>query len=443
MLNIRYTYRLITAFLKRFKVIILLGVFFGIATFFLFRTLIPKISLQKTEIYGITGRHHIEDLPFLILDHISDGLTGVDKNGVAYPKLASSWETIDKGKTWIFKLKDTKWQDGEKVTSDQINYEFSDVNIERPDDETIIFVLKEPFSPFPSVVSKPVFKKGLLGTGDWQVDKITISAGFVQNLTLIKNENKEIKYKKIFKFYPTDGQTKLAYKLGEIDIIDNTINSSLFESWKNTKIESYYEKNQIVTIFFNVQDETLSEKSIRQALHYAIDKDSFEGERALGPISEISWVFNPQVKNYDYDQDRARKLLEDLPEEMINNLEIKLVSSPPLLDVADNISKDWAEIGIKSVVQVSSVIPSNFQVFLAIFEVPKDPDQYPIWHSTQAETNITAYSSPRIDKLLEDGRSELNSDNRKKIYLDFQRFLIEDSPAAFLYYPSVYTIKRI
>ena len=33
-------------------------------------------------------------------------------------------------------------------------------------------------------------------------------------------------------------------------------------------------------------------------------------------------------------------------------------------------------------------------------------------------------------------------EDRKKTYLDFQRFLLEDSPAAFLYYPTTYTIAR-
>jgi peptide/nickel transport system substrate-binding protein len=79
---------------------------------------------------------------------------------------------------------------------------------------------------------------------------------------------------------------------------------------------------------------------------------------------------------------------------------------------------------------------------LAILDTPDDPDQYSIWHSTQEATNITHYENPRIDKLLEDGRSEIDLASRRRIYLDFQRFLVEDSPAAFLYYPATYTVSR-
>ena len=106
------------------------------------------------------------------------------------------------------------------------------------------------------------------------------------------------------------------------------------------------------------------------------------------------------------------------------------------------IAKDWEKVGIKVNLQVISQIPSDYQAFLAIFDIPDDPDQYSMWHSTQTATNITRYQDPRIDKLLEDGRSEINIDARKRIYFDFQRFLVEDSPAVFLYYPTIYTIGR-
>jgi peptide/nickel transport system substrate-binding protein len=186
----------------------------------------------------------------------------------------------------------------------------------------------------------------------------------------------------------------------------------------------------------------LSEKSLRQALTYAIDKKSFEGERAYGPISPDSWAYNPQVKTYSYDPDRAKELIEELPEEQTANMEIKLVTTPVLLPQAEKIAKFWEEVGVKTVLQVSSGVPADYQALLAVFDIPKDPDQYSIWHSTQPATNISNYQSPRIDKLLEDGRLELITEERRKIYLDFQRYLVEDSPAAFLYHPISYTVNR-
>ncbi len=438
MLSLRYFIRLLNAFLARFKAVLLIGIFLGALLFLALRFIGPLLWGTSVEKMGLTGRYHTDNLPNFILESVGDGLTKVNETGIVEPNLAKSWETPDKGKTWVFHLKDNIfWQDGKEVTSETINYQFSDVTIERPDSKTIIFKLQDPFSPFPVVVSRPVFKKGLLGTGEWEVTKATIAGGFVQKLVLV-NEEKD---KKIYKFYPTEERAKTAYKLGEVNTLVNIFNPTPFDTWKTTEIIPEVDQGNVVAIFFNTQDAFLSEKSLRQALAYAIKKD-FEGKRALSPISPNSWAYNPQVKSYFYDIDRAEELLEDFPEEVRESLNIKLVTTPTLLPIAEKITQDWQKAGIKTTAQVYSGIPTDYQAFLAIFNYPTDPDQYSIWHSTQESTNISHYQNPRIDKLLEDGRVELDLEERKKIYLDFQRFLVEDSPAAFLYHPISYKITR-
>jgi len=86
-------------------------------------------------------------------------------------------------------------------------------------------------------------------------------------------------------------------------------------------------------------------------------------------------------------------------------------------------------------------LPTDYQIFLGDFSIPKDPDQYTLWHS-EGPDNITHYKDLRIDKLLEDGRKTIDVNQRKSIYDDFQKFLLEDAPAVFLYYPNEYTITR-
>ncbi|MCG2691827.1 hypothetical protein L6272_03300, partial [Microgenomates group bacterium] len=92
-------------------------------------------------------------------------------------------------------------------------------------------------------------------------------------------------------------------------------------------------------------------------------------------------------------------------------------------------------------VKIVNSIDPDFQALLVAQEIPLDPDQHALWHSTQ-DTNITHYSDLKIDKLLEDGRKISDQAKRKEIYQDFQRFLLEDSPAIFLSYPTTYTISR-
>jgi len=434
----KYYIKLIIAILLRFKGIILISILFGIISFFLIRFSTTYFFQGSSEKIGITGRYHSTELPYFLLELISDGLTKLDDSLLPQPSISSSWETPDNGKTWIFNIKrDLSWHDETQLISSNINYDFGDVEIETPDENTISFKLQNPYSPFPTFVSRPVFTKGLIGTGNWKVKKISVVGSYVQEITLVNQNSDE----KIFKFYPTTDRTKLAYKLGEVDTVVNLLNPSPFDNWNTSKIEKETKRSQVVTLFYNNQDKLLSDKSVRQALTYAINKEAL-GTRAISSISPNSWAYNPQVKNYKYDIGKANKTIDDLPKELREGLVINLVTSPVLLDVAENIAKDWENIGLKSQILVSSIIPNDFQTYLTIFDIPPDPDQYSIWHSTQDVNNISKYKNDRIDKLLEDGRATMDYMERKRIYIDFQRFLLEDIPAAFLYHPDYYTLSR-
>lgn len=424
----RYIYRLIQAFLKRFKGIIFIGFIIGIIFFLFLTILLPSMTSTKQKI-GLLGRYTVDNLPDEISTKISKGLTATDESGNIVPSLAKSWETTDGGKTWIFNLdENAKWQDGKKILSSEINYEFSDATIERPNESTIKFNLDNQFSAFPVILTKPIFKKGLLGTGDWSVKKASLTGGYVQNVTLV-NQNKD---KLVYKFYPTEERLILGFKLGEIDVIKSLQDASEFEKWKIVSIENEVSYNNFVGIFLNTESEKFSEKAVRQALNYAIDKSVFE-QRSIGPISPFSWSYNPQVKQYIKDLEKVDEAKE---------LTIKLSTLPNLLKVAEKIAEDWRSIGATVEIEVVTSVPQDYEAFLATVDIPKDPDQYSLWHSTQTGTNISRFKNPRIDKLLEDGRTELDQETRKKIYLDFQRFLVEDVPAIFLYHPTFYTIAR-
>jgi len=418
----------------------ILGVFVGVVMFFAIRFLVPLFSGFSTTKIGLTGRYSGNTLPAPILKMIGEGLTKLSKDGSVEPDLASSWETPDVGKTWIFHLKNNNfWQDGKAVTSADINYAFSDVTITRPDVKTITFKLQTPYSAFPSIVSRPTFKTGLLGTGVWEVKNLSVVGSIVEQIDLQNKSDERI----IYKFYPTEEQTKLAFELGQVDSIQGIFDLAPFNAWPKVKVGKNIDTGEFVAVFFNTQDKLLTDKTFRQGLSYAIDKNKFGNLRAISPISTDSWAYNSQVKPYDFDLDKAKGIINDYKKSAkVSEVSINLTAPPVLLTQAESIAKDWETAGMKVNLQVMSNIPSDYEALLAIFDIPDDPDQYSIWHSTQTSTNITHYSNPRIDKLLEDGRTEIDIQQRKQTYFDFQRFLVEDSPAVFLYYPTTYTISR-
>jgi len=390
--------------------------------------LLPSITTSTKRI-GIVGRYSTDNLPINIAKHISGGLTEVDSGGNVTSKIAKSWESFDDGKTWDFKIDTSiKWQDGKKVKPDDIVYKFSDATSEIVDNETIRFKLNSKFSAFPIILSKPIFKKGLLGTGEWEVKKVSLSGGYLQKLTLSDTKKNKI----IYRFFPSESQQILAFKLGQIDEMQNVYEIEEFKNWKTVRIEENIRHDNFVALFFNTESEKFKDKTARQSLAYAVEKDGFN-ERAIGPISIDSWAYNSQVKLYNRDLEKTKE---------IGDLSVSISTLPNLLKTAEKIKKDWEEAGVKVEIQVVTSIPDNFDVFLATVDIPKDPDQYSLWHSTQTSTNISKLKNPRIDKLLEDGRTELDQESRKKIYLDFQRFLVEEVPAVFLYYPTQYNVVR-
>lgn len=436
---IRRYYWVTQSFLARHSTIIVRtagSVLIFILLFFFFARYIP--SPKETTRIGRVGKYTFETFPLDIQEKMAQGLVKVLDNGHVTGALASSWEVKDDGKTYVFKLKDNiKWHNGSTLSEDDITYNFKDVEVARAPG-TITFKLKEPFSPFLAAVERPLIKKHKYGTGDFRLVKAQVYSGVIQSLTL-ENETERL----IYKFYPTESSNIIAYNLGEIDKIEKlSYVSKEIESDITSQIEDSSDiSNTQSVLFFNNNDSFLNSKSARQGLAYAIKDKSFGQERTISPIKKTSWAYNNLVKAYDFDSERAKTLFgQDVKD--AKNVKLELKTMLQYLDIAESIATSWREVlGINVEVKVVSSVTSDYQILLADFTPPKDPDQYSIWHSTQ-NTNFTHFSNLKIDKLLEDGRRTSDQKLREEIYEDFQRFLLEDCPAVFLFKSNSYSVSR-
>lgn len=437
----RYCFRLSSVFAQKQKKLIFLGLLAGILVFYLAPKISTLLTGKNVEKIGLVGRFAPNDLPLQIQNLISQGLTQIEPDGSIKPALAESWQSEKDGKLYTFILKDNLfWSDGEPVLAKDINYNFSDVKVTPIDERSLQMELREAFSPFPAIVSRPVFKKGLIGTGEYRVKSLDKKGEITEKIILTPHQKD--KSTLIYRFYPTEEAIRIAFKLGEINKVEGIAQLGDLETWPKIKITPQPKTSFYVGIFFNTQDTHLSERSLRQSLTYAIKKD-YE-HRALSPINPNSWAYNPGVKPYHYDLANAQKLFassQDGIDEADQFRKIELSTVPSLLDQAEIIAKDWQQLGIETEVKVINLIPDDFQAILITQEIPLDPDQYVLWHSTQVN-NLSRHKNPKIDKLLEDGRKAFDQEERKDIYFDFQRFLVEETPAAFLYHPTLYTVER-
>ncbi len=445
----RLLFWIIRAYLRKWGKIFIFSFLVGLAVFFILIYLIQNFSYllpSRKEKIGIVGAYRLNNLPSEIVDKISRGLTKVSEEGKILPDVASSWEIKENGKKYIFHLRDDLFFiNGEKVTSDTISYDFKDVEVSRPDKSTIVFTLDKPYAPFLVTTSRPIFLDGYKGIGNYALSNIKLNGTFLSSLALNSKTNE--KKNETYTFYPNQDSLKTAFMLGKSTKIIG-VNSLSFLDTKldnhlNVSIKRLTNYSQLVTIFYNTNDSILSDSKVRRALTYALPQKFAEGERSILPYSPISIFYNHDIATRNQDIAHASLLIDSAMEAASQSAKPKLTMKVlnKYLPVAEKISPEWKKIGLSIKIEPVDTVPSNFQIYLGDFTVPKDPDQYTLWHSNQAY-NITNYRNLRIDKLLEDGRTKTSLNERKKIYDDFQKYLLDDAPASFLYFPYSYTITR-
>lgn len=426
----RYVW-LTTAFFKQYLGIIIIGLLVSLFAGTIVLNVLSRLPTKKTTFrIGLIGVYNSNNLPQLVKAILAAGITTVGPNQTIVNNLSTKLEISPDEKTYIYHFKDgLNWNSDTPFKSTDINLTIPSVKTSFPTDNSISFELPEKFSPFPSLLINPITDK----SGDLVSNfKIFLSQNTNGNLTRIELTSNDLKL--IIKIFPNVNQVITAYRLGEVDTIFGLISNPENDYKEDGHIEQTVNFNQSVVLFFNTQDPSLKDRSVRQAIAYAIKDKSPNNHRSLGPINPLSWAYNPLVKTYDFDSTKAKKYLKDIS--------IELAAHPQFMSLAENIKKDLEEIGVAVNLKISTSRPSNFQIYLSLFDSPIDPDQYIHWHSTQSQTNKSLLDNDKIDKLLEDGRRTLSISDRKRIYAEFQRTFSEELPALFLYHPRYLNLTR-
>jgi peptide/nickel transport system substrate-binding protein len=233
----------------------------------------------------------------------------------------------------------------------------------------------------------------------------------------------------------------------------------------NKKIALYKELgNNYTYMGFNLKHKPFDDIRVRKAINYAVDKQELIdgvllglGEPVASPYKPGTRWANPELKPYPYDPEKARELLRSAGFEDHDNDGILDRNGKPFsFEILTNngnkqrelsavlVQRRLKEIGIDASirkVEWASFIErfiktGDFDVVVLGWSLALDPDQYSIWHSSQqapGQFNFIGYNNPHVDKLLEQGRLELNPDKRMKIYHEFAKILLEDSPIVYLY----------
>ncbi len=447
--KLRYLYWFLKEFIRKNLKLILLTFFLSFITVFVLVSFYPVIESQfllKKRVVGYVGKYNLNSLPDEITSKISSGLIFINNEGQLLPALASSWEMKNNGAEFLVHLKPNFiWNDGKKFTAYDINYQFKDVKINVKDNYTLVFKLKNPLPIFIQYLNKPVIKRPLVGVGGlYRTGKIVSKNEIIKELYLIPN--KKGLSTLIYRFYDNDNQLIIAYKKGEILEFSSTKKALIepFYQWKNSQVERLVDYKRLFTLFFNFNNQILKERDLRAAIKLGINPDKFKdyGQPALGPIPPTSWAFNSLIKPHVYDYDTAKKIISNTISASMS-AKLNILTYYEYSDLADIILQQLKDLGFNpSLNYLTQTFDKNFDILLAYWKIPDDPDQYYFWHSSQNNTNIGNYSNLRVDKLLEDGRNTYITRERIRIYREFQKVISDDPPAVFLFYPYLYTVRR-
>lgn len=443
--KIRYYYWLLRAFFSknaRFIIISGIGSFFLIFSIINFYPVISATLFTQREIIGLVGEYQVQTPPAEIAAHISNPLIDVNEKGQIVPLLIDSWTVSKDEKTYRFNLKkNLYWSDKKPFTARDISYKFTGITMKVINDTTIEFQLSQKLATFPIYLTRPLIKHPLIGiAGVYDRQNYKASKGNITEISLIPNKKDlpTITYK----MYRNDDELVNAYKRGEIRSFKTSRKSvaDVFETWKNSTVTKSVDYSQIMTLFYNTEAGILEDNDFRRALNYATPPEAINGQPASGPIPPTSWAYYANLKRYAYDPEKAQGIIEK--KTTSESATLSLTTFYEYINVAEELKKNFEAVGVKVNLKVLSYIPADFELLLTAWSPPQDPDQYFFWHSTQKEGNITKLKDVKIDKELEDGRNLIQVARRKAVYQQFQKTLIDEAPANFLYYPYQYEVKR-
>jgi len=348
-------------------------------------------------------------------------------------------------------------------------------HVEAVDEYTVNIYLKKPFAPFLGVLTSayiiaPNATKQLgdkiannpagIGTGPYMFKEWVKG----DHITLVANPNywNGTPYfsQMIFKVVP-DASTREAMLLsGDLDLIIQPPPSDLasLSSRGDVKV-SWTISTREMYIGINTQYGPLNDTRVRQALNYAIDKDSLIKYVLFGLGSPEDSILPPFVLGhiavgpYQYDPQKAKQLLAQAG--YPNGFSVTLITPNGryLFDtqVAETIAQYLRDIGIQVNVRtydwptyVSTILaPLNkteLQLFLLGWS-PSVPDPYfytfQLFHSSQFTPNgfnNFFYNNTEADKLLELGATTTDPQLRAQIYQNLTKIVWNDAPMIFLYY---------
>lgn len=416
-------------------------------------------------------------------DHVYESLTSYDEKTNIVPALAQSWEITNGGKTYTFKLRpNVKFHNGQAMTAEDVKYSIERVldpktaspwrswlepikEIKIVDPLTVQMNLDAPYpllGSFAGMRAAGIIPKGLaerenlkikgIGTGPFKLveyvpqDRIVYARNpdyWDQPLPYLDGM--------VFKVLTEENARLAALRAGQIQY-----------AFLSAQGAAQLEGAQGVSVmrspfawvalhYISVVDKPLSDARVRRAMRMAVDTNEVIQKAVYGagvpsgpvPTGYGDWYLDPQSLPYlKPDVEGAKKLLAEAG--YPNGFKVEIKCSPQYPEFVANtlvVQSSLKKIGIDVTVtqmEWGAFVADNRksdqsggkeggQIFASANTFRPDPDGY-IYAYFHSQGNLNkGYRNPKIDPLIAEARSSSNHAERRRLYQQVQRTLVEDS----------------
>jgi peptide/nickel transport system substrate-binding protein len=414
---------------------------------------------------------------------IFEGLVRRDEKFELRPRLAESWQIPDP-LTYVFHLRhDVRFHDGQMMTSADVKWTLDSLlsgrirsaktsayryvdRVEAPDDFTLIIHLKEPYAALLWNLSDGALGVVPRGSGE-ELARRPIGTGpfrFVsetpdRDVVIARNDQywgKRAGVERVlFKVVPDATTRALELRKGSADAEINALPGDMVPTLARQPrlIVEEAPGTSYQYLAMNLRDPILQNVLVRQALAYAVDRQTLihylwhdMARPANSVLPPQHWAYDADAKQYPHDVAKARTLLDEAgyhagSDGVRFHLVMKTSTDETTRLFCAVLQQQLREVGIALDIRsyefatfYADVVKGAFQLYSLrwVGGSNQDPDVFENVFDTASfapkRANRGYYSNPEVDRLIAKGRHSVNQEERASAYREIQQILNRDLP---------------
>ena len=417
---------------------------------------------------------------YSVYRNIFDNLITRDASGTIVPQIATSWKYLD-DKTLDFQIRDdVTFQDGSKLTADDVAYsinriidpalkspqlsQFNQIDKAEATSPTVVKMTTK--SPYPALLAQLVKlsivpKAYVEKVGAQEFNQKPMGSGPYRLVQWQKGVQTELQandhywrakppFEHVFFRDVPDVSTRLAdLKTGKADLVRDLPSDQAIElkSDQDAQVLSV-PTERVGYIYINAQAGATKDVRVRQAIAYAIDRQTLIDALLQGFGSPVNILgaqpifgFTDKVEGYPFDPDKARALIKEAGAE---GAKIEFLTSPAYdRSMVEAIQQMLNDVGLST--EITSLDQATFlkrrqgeakdagSVALGRWSCACQDADGIIFPLFRTGSSWAKYSNPQFDTLVDSARSTLDNGKRLADYQKAYEILREDVPGIGLY----------